>query len=122
LSVCIGFRYGILIKIQKTWKEAYKAWFNGWKSIHIIKNIIILDHHELIIYIDIDYLGFYHDFNILYAIWLYINTSANTSHKNKYFEYLLVDLGMLMNKCLLHAHDMFKWKCIPNVDHDVMKV
>lgn len=53
---------------------------------------------------------------------MHINISANTSHKNEYFEYLLVDLGMLVNKCLLHAHGRFKWKCIPNVDHDVMKV
>lgn len=45
-----------------------------------MNNMIILDYHGLFIYINIGYLGFYHDVNILhYDIWMFIGIGINTS-------------------------------------------
>jgi hypothetical protein len=52
---CIWFIDGILIKIYK-WNETHCTWFNGWKKIYAMNNIIILDHFGLFIYINIGYL------------------------------------------------------------------
>jgi hypothetical protein len=58
----IGFIDGTLIEIRKPWyNETHGTWFNGQKKMYAMNNIVILDHHGLFIYIDIGYLGSYHD-------------------------------------------------------------
>ncbi len=53
--------------------EAHHTWFNGWKKIYAMNNMIIVDHHGLFIYVDPSYLGSYHDVNILWHSSVYRN-------------------------------------------------
>jgi hypothetical protein len=89
---CIGFIGGILIQIYK-WNEAHYTWFNGWKKIYAMNNIIILNHHGLFIYIDIGYPSSYHDVNVLWHSIVYKNYCQHFTHGDDYFKYLLGDLG-----------------------------
>lgn len=44
------FINGTMVEIWKPWKEkAHQTWFNGQKYIHVVN--IILDYHDLLIYI-----------------------------------------------------------------------
>jgi hypothetical protein len=43
----------------------WSTWFNGWKKIYAMNNIVIMDRHGLFIYIDIDDPDSYHDVTIL---------------------------------------------------------
>jgi hypothetical protein len=45
-----------------------------------MNNMIILDYHGLFIYVDIGYLGFYHDVNILrYDNWMFTGINIKPS-------------------------------------------
>jgi hypothetical protein len=91
ISRCIGFIDGTMIEIRKPWQnEAHGTWFNGWKKIYAMNNVI-LDHHGLFIYIDISYHGSYHDVTILRHFSVYKNWRQYFIHGDDYFEYLLGD-------------------------------
>ncbi len=63
---CIGFIDGTPIKIRKPWNNsAHQSWFNGWKKMHCMNNIVVVDHHGLFIYLDFWYLRSFHDVSIL---------------------------------------------------------
>jgi hypothetical protein len=67
-----------------------------------MNNMIILDHHGLFIYIDIGYLGSYHDVNMLWHSGVYKNWCQDFTHGDDYFEYLLGDPSYMgMKRCLL---------------------
>jgi len=65
LSECLGFIHKTLVEIQKPWKGSkHWTWFNCYKKIYAMKNIVVLNHHGLFIYIGLDYNGSYHNVNI----------------------------------------------------------
>jgi hypothetical protein len=52
LPICIWFIDGTLVEIQKCWKnQGHRSWFNGWKKIYAMNNIVVFDHTSLFIYI-----------------------------------------------------------------------
>jgi hypothetical protein len=56
-----------------------------------MKNIVVLDHHGLFIYIDLGYGGSYHNVNILRHSTIYQEWRQYFTHWDDYFEYLLGD-------------------------------
>ncbi len=65
LSRCLGFINKLLVEIRKPWKDSkHLTWFNGCKKIYAMKNIVVLHHHGLFIYIDLGYGGSYQNVNI----------------------------------------------------------
>jgi hypothetical protein len=71
LPWCLGFIDETLVEIQKPWNPKHRTWFNGHKKIYAMNNTVILDHHGLFIYIDLNYLGSYHDVNIVRHLAIY---------------------------------------------------
>jgi hypothetical protein len=72
LPRCIRFIDGTLVEICKPWQnEVHCTWFNGWKKIYAMNNIVFLDHQGLFIYINGGYLGSFHDVNILQHLNVY---------------------------------------------------
>jgi hypothetical protein len=50
----------MLAKIEKLWKDLeHYSWFNDQKNIYVMNNIVILDHHGLLIYSNTNYLKSY---------------------------------------------------------------
>jgi hypothetical protein len=81
-----------MVEIQKPWKNTeHRTWFNGHKKIYAMNNIVILDHHELFIYIDSSYFGSYHNVSILRHFAIYRKWHQYFTHWDDYFEYLLGD-------------------------------
>jgi len=59
---CIAFIDGIFFKNLKTLDNvAHGLWFNGWKKMHFMNNIVVMDHHGLFIYLDVGYQDSFHD-------------------------------------------------------------
>lgn len=85
---------------------------------------MILDHHNLFIYIDKRYLMFYHDINIICHSTIYWKCCQNFTHDDEYFEYLLKDLKYLGEKMFIVCKirrwelllDVMAW-CCPNLQH-----
>ncbi len=72
LPWCLGFIDETLVEIQKPWKDPkHQTWFNGHKKMYAMNNTMILDHHGLFIYIDLGYLGSYHDVSIVRHLAIY---------------------------------------------------
>jgi hypothetical protein len=91
------------METQKPWKNAlHKNWFNGRKKIYVMNNIMICDHQGLFMYIDTNYLGSYHDVNILRHSSIY---NQWCTHGDDYFEYFLKDLGYKGEKMFYYALD-----------------
>jgi len=95
-SRCLGFIDKTLVEIWKPWKGSkHLTWFNGRKKIYAMKNIVVLDHHGLFIYIDLGYGGSYHNVNILQHSTIYQEWRQYFTHWDDYFEYLLGNLRCL---------------------------
>jgi hypothetical protein len=90
---------------------------------------MILDHHNLFIYIDKRYLMFYHDINIICHSTIYWKCCQNFTHDDEYFEYLLKDLKYLGEKMFIVCKigrwelllDVMAW-CCPNLQHWITHV
>ncbi len=90
---CIRFIDGTLVETQKPWKNAlHKSWFNGRKNTYSMNNTMICDHQGLFIYININYLGSYHDVNILQHLSIY---NQWCTHGDDYFKYLFMDSSQM---------------------------
>jgi hypothetical protein len=71
---CIGFIDGTFIEIRKPWQMKHIVHGLMVKIIiYAMITTIILDHHELFIYIEIGYFGSYHNVNILWWSNVYRN-------------------------------------------------
>jgi hypothetical protein len=58
-----------------------------------MNNIVVVDHHDLFIYIDMGYPRSFHDVNCLRQLELYKRWHDYFVHTDEYFEYLLGDAG-----------------------------
>ena len=66
---CIGIIDGMLVKIRRSWKNPdHGKWFNGPKKMYCMNNVVIVDHHNLFIYIDSSYPGSFHDISCLHTL------------------------------------------------------
>jgi hypothetical protein len=70
-----------------------------------MNNIVVVDHNGLFIYLDLRYLGSFHDVSILWQLDIQTNWHQHFVHINEYFEYLLGDLRYM-------GKDMFMTRCI----------
>ncbi len=76
-----------------------------------MNNMVIIDYHGLLIYINTSYLESYYDMSILWHLKIYQNKCSYFTHGNDHFEYLLGDLkcvdnAMEGNKSLPHMQTM----------------
>ncbi len=118
LSGCLGFIDETLVEIWKPWKGSkHLTWFNGHKKIYAMKNIVVLDHHGLFIYIDLGYGGSYHNVNILRHSTIYQEWRQYFTHWDDYFEYLLGDSRCLGEELFIMKR-MGMWKLPLDVNHD----
>lgn len=88
---CIGFIDGTLIKIRRPKIDDHRVFFNDWKKIYSLNNIIVVDHNGLFIHMDLGFPGSYHDVNILCSSYFHRNWRHDFVHTNAYFEYLFGD-------------------------------
>ena len=58
---------------------------------YCFKNRVIIDHDGLLVYVDADYPGSFHDISIPKASDLYKNWRNYFTHELEYFEYVLYD-------------------------------
>jgi hypothetical protein len=93
------------MKICKPWNNlGHCSWFNGWKKMYCMNNIIVMDHHGLIIYFDLEYLGSYHDVSIFRQSNIHKSWCRYCVHTNEYFEYLLKNPGYMGEDMFLMHH------------------
>lgn len=93
---CIKFIDRNLVKTRKSWNNmAQQTWFNEWKIIYSMNNMVIVNHQNLFIYIDNGYPRSYHDVIILWDFDIYINWCNHFAHANEFSEYLLGDPGYM---------------------------
>ncbi len=98
---CIGFIDGTFVKIRMPWNNpTHWSWFNGWKKMYCMNNTMVVNHHGLFIYLDLGYLGLFHDMNILWQLDIHMNWCQHFVHTNAYFEYLLGNLKYMAKICL----------------------
>jgi hypothetical protein len=61
------------------------------KKMYCMNDVLVFQHHGLLIYLDIGYHDSFHDVNILRTLELYNNWHSFFNNGDKYFEYLLGD-------------------------------
>ncbi len=89
------------------------------KKIYALKSIIILDHHGLLIYIHINYLGFYHNVNVQQHSNVYRDWCQYFMQGDEYFE-LFGDLRYMGEEMFI-IHKIRWWEIVPNVERDGYK-
>ena len=119
---CIGIIDGTLIKIRRRWKNPeHGKWFNGRKKMYSMNNVVIVDHHDLFIYVNPGYLGSFHDVSCLRASDMYETWCEHFAHDDatQYFEYMLGDsryVGIEMFiMCCIQGQEMG-----PNIEQPVV--
>jgi len=85
-----------------------------------MNNIVILDHHGLFIYINIGYIGFYHDVMILWHFSVYKNWCQYFIHDDDDFEYLLGNPSYMSEEMFI-MQKIGQWELMPDVDHVAMQ-
>jgi len=86
---------------------------------YVITNAMILDHHNLFIYIDTRYPMFYHDINIIWHSTIYWKCCQIFTNDDEYFEYLLKDLKYLGEKMFI-MYKTWRWKITIRCDGMVL--
>jgi hypothetical protein len=59
---------------------------------YCMNNTMVVDHHGFFKYLDLDYLGLFHDVSILRQLDIHTNWRQHFIHIDTYFEYMLGDL------------------------------
>jgi hypothetical protein len=59
---------------------------------YCMNNTMVVDHHGLFIYLDLEYPRLFHEVSILRQSNIHTNWHQDFVHTNKYFEYLLGNL------------------------------
>lgn len=69
-----------------------------------MNSTIVVSHEGLFLYVNLGYLGSYHNVSILQHSFLYKNWRTNFEHGDENFQYLLRDLGYMSVKIsILHS-------------------
>jgi hypothetical protein len=69
----IGFINGTFIKIHRPWNNpTHQSWFNGWKKIYCLNNLMVLDHQGLFIYLNLGFPRSYYDVIVLWQLDIHI--------------------------------------------------
>ncbi len=84
------------------------------KENYVITNTMILDHHNLFIYIETRYPMFYHDIDIICHSTIYWKCYQIFTNDDEYFEYLLKDLKYLGEKMFIMCKT-WRWKLLLDV-------
>lgn len=75
------------------------------QQIYCINNTVIFNHDELVIHLDLGYLGSFYDVTLFRHSNLYCNRRSHLTHIDQYIEYLLGDMGYI-------GEEMFIMQCI----------
>jgi hypothetical protein len=87
---------------------------------YCMNNIVGMDHCGLFIYLDLEYLGSYHDIRILHQLDIHKSWHQYFVHTYEYFECLLCDPSY-MGEDIFVMHHIGKHEFAPGVHLDVVR-